>query len=569
MGPNKAGAPQTCNSGPMPTTTIYTAKHIRTLWNPKPVAQAIAVREGRILGVGTIESLSQWGEAEIDERFAESVIVPGFVEAHAHCMDGAMWNFPYVGFFDRTDPDGNLWEGCKTLGAVVERLQAASAARDADPDDDGSVLFAWGLDPIYFDDERLSRHHLDAVCESRTIFVFHASAHLATVNTAMLTQQDIGADHPADGVPKGDDGYPTGELQEPAAMSLAMPGFKALLEVMSAPASLRKFAKNARNAGVTTVADLGTIQPRDWPTVEETTADPYFPVRLVLAYRGYNGDDVEAAAMVKAKKADSTDRLRFGLVKLVLDGSIQGYTARLNWPHYLPDPAGKRATNGLWLIPPEALADCLAAYHDAGLLVHCHTNGDEALDVFLDAVAEVLDRNPRVEHRFTAQHAQLGTRAQFDRMAALGMNVNLFSNHLWFWGDQHRTLTVGEDRAAGMNACRSALDAGVGLSFHSDAPITPLGPLHTMWCAVNRLTPSGVVLGPDERITAAEALEAATLGAAYQLGMDKEVGSLQPGKRADFTVLNEDPLGVDPVEIKHIEVKATVLSGVVHDAGAD
>jgi predicted amidohydrolase YtcJ len=212
------------------------------------------------------------------------------------------------------------------------------------------------------------------------------------------------------------------------------------------------------------------------------------------------------------------------------------------------------------------LADSLAAFHDAGLLVHCHTNGDEALDVFLDAVAEVQRRNPRPDHRHTAQHAQLTTPAQFKRMAELGVNANLFTNHIWYWGDQHRTLTVGKDRAAGMNACRSALNAGVTLAFHSDAPITPIGPLHTMWCAVNRITSSGKVLGPDERLTSTEALQAATLGAAYQLRMADEVGSIPPGKRADFSVLEEDPLAVEPMALRNIKVWGTVLSGVVHRA---
>ncbi len=557
----------------MDSTTIYPARLVRTLWQSNPEATAVAVRSGRVLGVGTLESLQQWGPATVDERFADKVLIPGFVEAHAHTMAGAVWNFPYVGFFDRTDPDGKTWPGCKSLEEVVSRLIEANERMDARLVADGSeggpedVLFAWGLDPIYFNEERLSRKHLDLVSVDRPIFVFHASAHLATVNTKMLDMQDIGADHPAEGVPKDPTGFPTGELQEPAAMALAMPGFAILLRAFSDPVSAQKFAASCRNAGVTTVADLGTIQEQDWPIWEKLTNEPDFPARIVLAYRGYRGNDSEAAAKVVAKAKGNTDLLRFGIVKLVLDGSIQGYTARLNWPHYLPDPQDQRATNGLWLIPPDALTDCLAAFHDAGLLVHCHTNGDEALDVFLDAVQEVQLRNPRPDHRHTAQHAQLTTPAQFQRMANLGVNANLFTNHIWYWGDQHRTLTVGEDRAAGMNACRSALDAGVALSFHSDAPITPIGPLHTMWCAVNRITSSGHVLGPDERITPTEALQAATLGAAYQLRMDDEIGSIQPGKRADFTVLEEDPLAVEPMALRDIKVWGTVLSGVVHRAG--
>ena len=125
---------------------------------------------------------------------------------------------------------------------------------------------------------------------------------------------------------------------------------------------------------------------------------------------------------------------------------------------------------------------------------------------------------------------------------------------------------MGPDRAERLDGCRSALDAGVALAIHSDAPVTPLGPLHVAWCAVNRLTPSGRVLGGAERITVDEALRAITLGAAWTLGLDGEIGSLECGKRADLAVLEDDPLTVDPVKLKDIGVWGTMLSGRVFEA---
>lgn len=586
----------------MAKTTIYPARSIRTLWASLPTANAVAVRSGKILGVGTVETLQQWSTdadpAVIDNRFVDKTIVPGFIEAHAHTMDGAMWNFPYVGFFERSDPDGTLWEGCTSIEQVQDRLIQARVRMDSDPDVAADEpLVAWGLDPIYFHGERLNRRHLDEVSTDRQIFVFHASAHLATVNSRLLNDEGIDSDHPAEGIPKDDVGLPIGELQEPAAMAIAGTAWRTLISTMSRPETITQFASGVANAGITTVADLGTVPPRLWPEWDERTSWPDFPCRVLLAPRGYGGDDAKTARLVAERSTGSqstgsgqtlrsadgarttgddqssapqigNDLLRFGVVKLVLDGSIQGYTARMNWPGYLPDPSGQRAENGLWLIPPEALADCLGIFHEAGLLVHCHTNGDEALDVFLDAVEEVQLRHPRADHRHTAQHAQMATPAQFRRMAELGVCTNLFVNHLWFWGDQHRSLTVGEDRAAAMNACRSALDAGVQLSFHCDAPITPLGPLHTMWCAVNRVTPSGHVLGETERISALEALKAVTLGAAFQLRLDHEIGSIEPGKRADFTILDADPLDVAPVAIRDIKVWGTMVSGKIRQSSS-
>lgn len=544
-----------------PTTSgriIYTARTIRTMWRSNPTAEAVLVENDRVVAVGTLDSLEQWGDATVDNRFADKVIVPGFVEAHSHAMAGGIWRSPYVGFYPRRAPDGERWEGCDSIESVVARLSKF----EDELEDASEPLLAWGLDPIYFPGERLNRHHLDAVSETRPIFVFHASGHLATVNTAMLEASGIDADHPAEGIPKGPDGFPNGELQEPAAMMLARSGFLGILRPLSEPTSMWDFARIARNAGVTTATDLGTSPAKDWDAWATETSDDNFPLRLMMAAQGNSGGGADLAEQVLERMETQTDRLRFGVVKIILDGSIQGYTARLRYPGYLPQA---QVDNGLWLVPPESVPGMLAAFHNAGLTVHVHTNGDEALDVFLDAVETVLANNPRWDHRHTSQHCQLAHPDQFQRMASLGVAANLFTNHLWYWGDQHRTMTVGEDRAAGMNACRSALDAGVLLAFHSDAPITPMGPLHTMWCAVNRQTPSGVVLGPDERITPAEALEAATLGAARQLKLDHDIGSIEPGKKVDFAILDDDPLAVDPSAIRDISVWGTVLSGRIHE----
>ncbi len=239
----------------------------------------------------------------------------------------------------------------------------------------------------------------------------------------------------------------------------------------------------------------------------------------------------------------------------MLDGSIQGYTARVSEP-YLGD-----RPNGLWLIPPEQVADRIRPVLAAGLLLHVHCNGDEAVEVFVDGFAQALADHPQADHRATVQHCQLTRPEQYARMRELGLCANLFSNHLWYWGDQHVELTVGPQRAARMNAARTVLDLGIPLSIHCDAAVTPLGSLHVAWCAVNRVTPSGRVLGADERISVEEAVRAITLGAAYQLRMDDEIGSITPGKRADLVVLGEDPFAVAPEALRDVPVLGTVLGG--------
>ncbi|MEZ5167634.1 MAG: amidohydrolase family protein [Acidimicrobiales bacterium] len=251
--------------------------------------------------------------------------------------------------------------------------------------------------------------------------------------------------------------------------------------------------------------------------------------------------------------------LRRGQVRARREHS--GFTARLTEP-YLGD-----RPNGLWLIPSAQLADWIRPVVAAGLLLHVHCNGDEAVDVMLDAFTDATGGAPPPDHRTTVQHSQLTRLDQYERMADLGLCANLFSNHFWYWGDQHVEQTVGPERAARMNAAATARGLGIPLSIHSDASVTPLGPLHVAWCAANRRTANGRVLGADERLTAEQALHAITLGAAYQLRMDHEVGSITVGKRADLAVLDADPIDVGPEGLREIGVVATVLGGTAQLVG--
>jgi hypothetical protein len=550
---------------------IFTAKRIITMNPALPFAQAIAVQGDRILGVGTVEDLAQWGDHEVSEEFKDHILLPGFVEAHTHVMAGAVWEFPYVGFYDRVDPAGRTWLGCQTIASVVDRL----AECERDVNDPAQTLVAWGLDPIFLKGERLVAKHLDQISTTRAIFVFHASGHLATVNSEMMRRSGIDRHTPTPGVAKDAHGEPNGELQEPAAMSLAQDGFAAIGVAMMSPNAKWNYAREARNCGVTTIADLGTTRLAMEGQLEawrEVTDDANYPARVVVAvgHSDFGSESKDSNPMVslavRLRDEEETAKLRFGIVKLVLDGSIQGFTARVSWPHYVNPPPGHPG-NGLWLIPPEQMPDIVSSYHEAGLTVHCHCNGDEAAQVFIDAVEIALQRHPRWDHRHTVQHCQLTTTAQYKKMAALGMNANIFSNHIFHWGDQHAAITIGEERAARMDACATAQREGVKFSVHSDAPITPMGHLHTAWCAVNRLTASGRVLGPEERISVGKALEACTIDAAHQLKLDHDIGSLEAGKLADFAVLERDPFEISPEELKDIPVWGTVVGGSLHPAG--
>ena len=541
-------------------TTVYSAKNIVTMNAQKPDASHVAVRDGRILAVGSSDEVATWGPYELDEQFADKVLFPGLVEGHAHTMEGTLWRYVYCGYFDRMDPSGTTHRGNTSIDAVLEALKAAEAKMD-DPD---SPLTGWQLDPIYLENKPVTRAQLDNVSTTRPIGVLNASGHILYANSKALELASLlkkGVNHP--GIPLGADGLPTGELKGPDAMApvsvhVGMSGSIADVDERG----LRDFARLCVRTGVTTVTDLAAkLDPDSVDMMLRVTGEPSFPA-CVVPLRFFLGlSPKELVPEVARLKKLSTDRLSLGRIKLVADGSIQGYSARLRWPGY-----HNGAPNGLWYVTPEQMLELYELALEAGLQIHTHTNGDQATQLAIEKLELALRKHPSNDHRFVLQHCQLADRAQFTRMAALGMSVNLFANHQFYWGDEHYNLTVGPDRALRMNAARTALDCGVPLAVHSDAPITPLGPFFTAWCAVNRLTRSGRVQGEHEKITVDEALWAITMGAAHSLHMDGLVGSIEVGKRADFAVLESDPRAADPEELKDVEIWGTVQGGRVFAA---
>lgn len=547
----------------MSETVIYAARKIVTMDRNLPEATHVAVRDGRILAVGGADCAEQWGGGRHDDRFADAVLTPGFVEGHAHLMAGAMWNYPYVGVHDRHDAEGELWPGLTNIEDVIARLKRREAGMTEAGEPADKPLYAWGFDPIFFESERLNRWHLDEVSTTRPIVVQHSNFHLMTVNSAALDLAQYTTETNVEGVAKDESGELNGELQEMAAMFPLMRRIGVDFRSLSSrPPSIRNFARLAVRTGTTTMTDLhAELNDADVSTLLTETGSEDYPLRIVPMLGAAMMPPTEVAPRAAALAARASDMLRLGGVKLVLDGSIQGYTARLRWPGHV-----NGAPNGIWVIAPEQAETLIETLHRAHVQMHIHTNGDEASQVAIDAIERAQSLHYWGDHRHTLQHGQMIDAAMFRRMKALGICVNLFANHIWYFGDMHVAKSIGLDRARRMDACRTCLDAGVPLAIHSDAPVTELAPLFTAWCAVNRITMNGTCLGPEQRITPAEALEAITLGAAYTLKLDHEIGSIEAGKIADFAVLGDDPLSVDPMALKDIPVRGVVSGGLVFAA---
>ncbi|WP_251977781.1 amidohydrolase [Salinicola avicenniae] len=532
---------------------IYVARRILTMNPSQPEATHVAVRDGRILGVGSLETLADLGDYELDERFADKVILPGFVEGHSHALEGVLWEYAYAGYFSRTDPTGETWPGLTDIDALQRHLSAQAASLPA-----GEPLIAWGFDPIYFPTRRLTREELDGVDRERPIVILHANLHMMTVNSAMLSRAGLETQADIEGVMTFEDGRPNGELREMAAMFAIFDNLNIdLFDRGSEPATLERYARIAQRHGVTTLTDLyNPLSDTGVANMRDTCNRDDVPMRLAPAMSALTYTPDDGIERLLDAKVHASDKLHFGLVKLMTDGSIQGYTARLNWPGYHDG-----TPNGMWNAEPERLTEIVQRYHQAGLQLHIHTNGDEAVDLMLDAIESALELWPRPDHRHTLQHCQIINQAQMKRAARLGVCLNMFANHLYYWGDIHRQRTLGHERSQRLEPLASADRLGIPIAAHCDAPVTPLAPLFTAWCAVARRTASGEVLGPLEALSVERALKLITLDAAYTLRLDDRIGSLEVGKFADMAILDEDPREVSLDRLPEIGVVATMVGG--------
>ena len=541
--------------------TIYTAKTIVTLDPGTPSAEAVAVMNGKILGAGTLDEVRGWvtnEEFEIDRRFENAVIVPGFIEAHMHPQfTGVLWQGVYVGRFDRTSPDGTPIKGLETKQAVIERLRDAAAKMPAD----GSWLVAWGYQPEFYGNSPLTRADLDPISNGHPVFIENLSMHIYYANskafeiTGITDQTDIA------GIVKKD-GKPTGEIEEIGA-ALAFAAKLPPLDTKTLLKATWDASKLAHRVGVTTFADLnfGTL-PGGYKAYQTVAADPDFPVRIVLNplisvfQKGEIAEKGGLDYLAELHKYDN-DRLSFGGVKFIVDGSIQGYTGLFQWPGYY-----KTFANGVANISQEDLNKWVLEVHKRGFQAVIHTNADQATEMALLALAAAQRQYPQLATRHRLEHNQFATQAQLVKMKQLGVATNLFTNHIYFWGDLHYSTFAGPDRARRMDPAGSAQRMGIPFSLHSDASVTAVDPLFSMWTATARKTMSGRVLGEGERISVPQALHAVTLGAAYLLGQDDKKGSIEAGKLADFTVLDRNPLEVtSPDELKDIKVLGTVMGG--------
>jgi predicted amidohydrolase YtcJ len=437
-----------------------------------------------------------------------------------------------------------------------------------------------------------TRADLDRVSTEHPVMAVHTSGHLLAANSRALAVVGYTRDtkDPAGGLIQRDaSGEPTGVMEELAALPFMM-----LLKPHDMATQLKNFAEIQDyylSHGVTTAQD-GISMPNDLALMREAANSGLLKIDLVAYPRWDQFNDVldgkrslavdihplgsQGADLLGAPVSASADaisrkgraqvgiyqkRLKIGGIKITGDGAPVAKTAFLTQP-YLKPPHGMAADYKAYPSVTQAELDRwfdLAWRNNLQLLVHC--NGDAAADQMLRAARKAIAKHGMKELRPVMIHAQFVRQDQLDAMVELGITPSFFSGHTYYWGDWHINETVGQARAFGMSPMASAKRKGLRFTNHSDAPVVPIDHLMILWTAVNRVSRSGVVVGPDERISALDALRAVTLDAAFQYFEEKRKGSIEVGKLADLVILDQNPLTVEPMAIKDIRVLETIKEG--------
>jgi predicted amidohydrolase YtcJ len=513
---------------------------IVTMDPEKPSAEAMAVSGDRIVAIGTeSEVRAAIGEYTKFHNLEGRTIVPGFIESHDHLyMSSSQYVVTDVTPF--TTP---------TLAAALEKIKHSK------PNEEGWII-GFGADQQLYEEKRgPTRDLLDELFPNTPVVIFHLSGHGAFVNSVALKQAGVDETTPD----------PTGGYYEKDAdgrLTGYLSGQPAVYSVRNFPnptPEIARLAAEARAAkGVTTASEFAIMNIFVLEGLQEATSSPDFPVRLVAGLFSTIPDFEEVAPRLKNYE---NDLFRIPFIKTWTDGSIQGGTGHLSEGYHHHDLGGDGATGSQEFFNKQVLR-----MYELGLWPAIHANGDGAVDVALNAIEyaqKTLGDKADKSIRPQLIHVQYSRPEQIKRMAELKAYPTFFVTHVYYYGDIHYEATLGMERAQRLSAMGDAFREGVVPAMHNDPPVTPVDPLFNMWIAVKRQSKSGRVLGADQAITPRQALEAYTINAAFQFGMEEDAGSLEVGKFADFVVLDRNPLKVDPDDIRDIEVLATVRGGLV------
>ena len=533
--------------------SIYIGGQIVTIDARQPVAEALAIKNGTILAVGSHASIEK-AHLGTDTKLidlAGNTLMPGFLDAHSHYYS----SLSVANQVNVYAPPAGPGKDPNSIVAELVKFQ------DQHQIPKGQLIQAYGYDDNAMPDGRLlNRDDLDNAFPDNPVIVGHVSMHGAVLNSAALQQWNIGpeTETPPGGVivRKPGSQEPYGLIMETAYLPIfaSLPAPTIEQEVEWSRAGQMLYAA----AGITT-AHEGATHATDLEVMKRAT-DGGANIIDIIAYPFITDLDVvlEKNPIETWGKYDS--HLKIGGVKITADGSPQGKTAFFSSPYLTGGPGGEQNWYGEPTFPEDTLTHMLKKVYDLGVPLNYHANGDAAIDMLLRAhesvAAESLGKNRNV----TIIHAQFARKDQITKFVKYKMTPSFYTLHTFYFAEAH-IANRGQEQAMYISPMRDAIDAGLSPTNHTDFVVAPLDQMFMLWSAVNRVSREGRVIGADQKVTPLEGLKAMTIDVARQYGEELVKGSLEPGKLADLVILSDNPLTVDPETIKDIRVLETIKEG--------
>lgn len=534
--------------------TIYSGGPILTINDDQPSAEAVAVKEGRIIGVGDLDDvMALRGDAtelfDLDGR----AMLPGFVDSHGHVVFGGL---QALSSNLLAPPDGEVAD----IASLQDALRTW-AVDNADAVDRAGVIIGFGYDNAQLSELRHpTREDLDAVSTDLPVIIVHQSGHIGVANSRALELVgfDASTEDPAGGViQRGTDGEPNGVLEEYAFFGALVPILAQL-----GPDALLAFAEAGSNLwakfGYTTAQD-GRSSAEVVEALKTMAAEGKIPVDVV-AYP----DVLEARDYILANESKAyTDGVRVGGCKLTIDGSPQGFTALRDRPYF--DPVGDYPAGyaGYAAVSMEQVQDAVNWCYENGFQIITHANGEGASDMLIAALETAQLKHGDPGNRPVLIHGQFIREDQVVAYKRLGVFASLFPMHTFYWGDWHRDHTVGPVNAENISPTGWLVDREMMFGSHHDAPVALPDSMRILDATVTRRTRSGDILGPHQRVDVMTALKAMTIWPAWQHFEEDQKGSIEVGKLADFVLLAQDPTAIDPETLDENRVVATIKEDVV------
>jgi predicted amidohydrolase YtcJ len=537
--------------------SIYFGGDILTMANDTAeYAEAVAVLNGKILFVGKKEqALLHQSDETVMVDLQGNTMMPGFIEPHLHPSIAAiMLPNEIIAPYDWVLPDETKI-GVQGHDNYIDRI-TTSIEENAQSD---NVYFIWGYHQLWHGE--LSRDILNRIAPDQPVAIIHRSFHEIYLNDAAIAAIGIEKKDFL-GNPQVD--WKAGHFYEGGWLALVPRMASNLLDLKRYLKGLSIMSQLVVQNGITTIAEPGFPSANfeaEYALLKvEMDKQPPYSVYLIpngtQLYR-MKGGNKEALAFTRTlNEKYNTDNIKFlpNQIKLFSDGAIYSQLMQMQ-DGYTDGHAGE------WMTPPDLLKEQLSLYWDNDYKIHVHSNGDLGIQQVLDFNSADQKRNPRSDHRLTLHHMGYFTDAQAQQVADLGMDASVNPYYLWALADKYSEIGLGKERGENLVRINSLAEKDVPISFHSDFSMAPMEPLTLAWTAVNRVTSQGSKFSQDQRVDVYTALQAITINAARVLNLENEIGSIEVGKTANFVLLDENPLQIDPIMLKDIKVLGTVYRG--------